>query len=247
MISNENLTALWSDLLKDEPASTKAILKLSKHPTSVTEFLATKLFPLNLAKQELIDTVSRLGSNNEQEWRAAEQKLNYFDPRLAMPLEEVLSLDTVQEYPARHRIVDVLSGRPIDAFYSATSQRFGFISLNKHDSNHGEIANFRGCKTEDDCGSSWWAEPKLENLNVGFSTPKVQWTRIVRSLALLESFESPEAHAIIKSVASGHPDVQPTKLARSMISLGNKKIEDSRANPHGFYFVSNEEKIKSSV
>lgn len=221
MISVQNLTAIWSDLLEDEPTSTRAILKLSKHPTSVTEYLATKLLPLKLTNQELIDTIAQLSSDNEQEWRPAYQKLNYYDPRLAMPLVEVLSLDAVQEYPARHRLVDVLSGRRIDEFHSATSQRYKFIKLARHDSDHGEIWNFRGSETGDNCGPSWWAEQKVENLNLEFNTPKMEWTRIVRSLALLESFDTTEAKTVIQSVASGHPDAQPTRVARSMVSTGN--------------------------
>ena len=222
-ISSESLMKLWSDLLESEPTSTRAILKLSKHPESVTEFLASKLPPLTMTEQELLDAIAQLGSDDEKNWRAAYQKLNYFDPRLALGLEEVLSLDAVQEYPARHRLVDVLSGRPIDESYSATRQRYKFIKLNKHESDDGDYFNFCGSETENTCGSSWWAEPKVENLNVGFSNPKMEWTRIVRALALLESFDTPEANAIIKSVATGHADAQPTKIARSIVSARDKK------------------------
>lgn len=222
-ISSENLTALWSDLLEHEPTATRAILKLSSHPESVTKFLATKLSPLKLTKEELFEIIADLGSDNAKTWRSAYHKLNYFDPRLAMGLEELLSLEAVQEYPARHRLVDILSGRPIDESYSATSQAYKFIKLNRYEGDDGEFFNFCGSETENNCGSSWWAEPKVENLNVGFSNPKMEWTRIIRALALLESFGTPEANTIIGSVATGHPDAQPTRIARSMVSAPNKK------------------------
>lgn len=221
-ISPETMTELWSHLLESEPTSTRAILRLAKHRESVTKFLATKLSPLKATEQDLLDLIAQLGSDDEQIWRAAYQKLNYFDPRLAMGLEEVLSLESVQEYPARHRLVDVLSGRSVDASYSATSQHYKFIKLIKHEGDEGGFFNFCGSETENTCGSSWWAEPKVENLNVGFSNPKMEWTRIVRALALLESFDTPEANAIIESVATGHVDAQPTKVARSMLSAQYK-------------------------
>jgi hypothetical protein len=42
--------------------------------------------------------------------------------------------------------------------------------------------------------------------------------RVMRLLALLEIFDTPEAYAIIETMASGHPDAQPTKVAQSMLS-----------------------------
>ena len=224
-VSPEQLTDLWSDLLESEPASTRAILKLSKHPASATKFLAAKLSPIMMTEQELRDAIAELGSDDEEKWRAAYRKLNYLDPRIAMGLEEVLSLEAVQQYPARHRLVDILSGRPVDEPYSATSQRYKFIKLNKHDDDgdDGEFFNFCGSETENTCGSSWWAEPKVENLNDGFSNPKLEWTRVIRALSLLESFDTPDANAIIESIATGHADAQPTKIARAIVAARNKK------------------------
>lgn len=222
-ISTEKLAALWGDLVQDEPTSTRAILQLAKHPTSATEFLSIKLSPLKLTKQDLLDLIAQLSSDNEQEWRHAYQKLSYYDPRLAIGLEELLSIKTVQEYPARHRLVDILSGRAVDEPYSATTKKYKFIKLNKHGKDDEEFFNFCGSDKEDTCGSSWWAEPKLASLNVGFSNPKSEWTRIIRSLAILESFGTSDANAIIEAVASGHPDAQPTKIALSMVTTGTNK------------------------
>ena len=222
-ISSENLSKLWADLLESEPTSTRAVLELSEHPELATRFLATKLLPLKIDEQELLETISDLGSDDEKEWRAAYQKLNYFDPRLAMGLEEVLLLEEVQDYPVRHRLVDVLSGRSVDDSFSATSRRYKFIKLNKHGDDDDTYFNFCGSETENTCGSSWWAEPNVEELNAGFSNPKKEWTRIVRALALLESFDTSEATAIIDSVANGHAEAQPTKIARSMVAAGNQE------------------------
>jgi hypothetical protein len=82
-----------------------------------------------------------------------------------MGLEEILSLEAVQEYPARHRLVDILSGQPVDESYSATSQRYKFIRLNRFEGDDGVYFNFCGSDTEDTCGSSWWAEAKAGRLH----------------------------------------------------------------------------------
>ena len=210
MKSPETLDALWSDLLEDEPASTQALLAMSKHSSEVTKFLEAKLVPLRLSREQLVKHIGKLDSNNEDEWREAVRTLEYFDPRLAMGLEELLSLKNVQTFPARHRLVDVLSGRPIDAPYSATTRAFQFVKLYEMvDKGY----NFRGGDDENSCRSSWWAEHRIDRLNDRFGNPKPEWTRIVRSLALLQSVDTSAAYSIIATVASGHPDAQPTKIA----------------------------------
>jgi hypothetical protein len=215
-ISPESLTELWSDLLESESTATRAVLKLSRHPESVTKFLATKLLPLKLDEQELHETIADLGSDDEKRWRAAFQKLNYFDPRLALGIEEILSIDSVQDYPARQRLVDVLSGRTVDGPYSAMGYKT--ITLSKIEGDDGAYYNFFGRESENSCGSSWWAESKVEKLNSGFSNQRVEWTRIVRALAVLESFNTSEATAIIESIATGHAQAQPTRVAREILS-----------------------------
>jgi hypothetical protein len=222
-LPDETLVQLWADLLENEPKCTKAVLRLSKYPKATTRFLATKLPPLKLSGLELLDAVWRLGSDSEEEWRAAYQKLNYFDPRLAMGLEEILALDAAKEFPARNRLVDILSGRSIDAPYSATSQRYQSIVLHQFKDDDQDFFNFVGSEKPGEGGTSWWAEPKVEALNVGFSNPKIEWTRMIRAITLLESFDTPEAYAIVEAVASGHPDAQPTRVAQSILAARGKK------------------------
>jgi hypothetical protein len=210
MKSPKTLDELWSDLLEDEPTATQALLAMSKRSTEVTQFLEAKLVPLRLSREQLIKYIEDLGSNNEDEWKEAFRTLEYFDPRLAMGLQELLSLKSVQTFPARHRLVDVLSGRQIDAPNSATTRAFQFVNLYEMGD---EGFNFRGGDDENSCLSSWWAEDRIDRLNDRFGNPKPQWTRIVRSLALLQSLDTLSALSIISAVASGHPEAQPTKIA----------------------------------
>lgn len=226
MLAHRHLSQLWADLLGGEPISTKAVLKLSKYPDLTTEFFASKLSPLKITTQELLGAITELGSDDDKQWRVAYQHLSYFDPRLAMGLEELLSLDTVQTYPARHRLVDLISGLSVDDPRSAIRQRYKVIKLVKVVGPDGEdFFNFCGGDTENTCRVNWWAEPRLERLYVWPMNEgtKTEWTRITRALALLESIDSPKAREIIRSVASGHPGAQPTKIARAILSAQSKK------------------------
>ena len=60
--------------------------------------------------------------------------------------------------------------------------------------------------------SSWWAEHRVERINLG-GNMKRKWTQTVRAIILLEHIGTPDAVAILRDMATGHPDAQPTKLA----------------------------------
>jgi hypothetical protein len=217
---NQRLESLWGDLLKVEPVATRAVLTMAKSQDNTTVFLIDKLKPLKLSKDRLTALIQQLGSKDDSDWRDAVRELEYYDPRLAMNVEELMALDSVQTYPIRHRLVDILSDRPVEEEYSATTRGYKFLKI-RTVGNDG--FNFCGGDKEEACGTSWWAEHKIERLNVGFSNSKKEWTRIIRSLALLESFESPEAIAAIETISSGHPEAQPTRIATEILTKRLKK------------------------
>jgi hypothetical protein len=66
---------------------------------------------------------------------------------------------------------------------------------------------------------SWRAEHKVGRINQpeGARTPKKKWTRAVRAIALLEHIGTPGAVAILKDMATGHPDAQTTRVARDCL------------------------------
>ena len=70
---------------------------------------------------------------------------------------------------------------------------------------------------DDGSGGSWWAESEVGRLNHTHGNPKPEWTRLVRALALLESFGTDKAIATVREMASGHPDAQPTRLANEIL------------------------------
>lgn len=200
----------WEALLGREPESTRAILQLAKTPGETIKFLAERLQPLKLTDDRLETLLGDLQSSDDGVWQSAFQELEYFDPRLASGLEDLLRLDSMNQAPARNRLVAVLSGRTTENIIN-----YKTISLRPVGD---DGFNFIGSDNLAPGGSSWWAEHKLERLNEVYSTQKHEWTRIVRAICLLESFGTPESLAIIKRLSEGHPDAQPTRVALEVLA-----------------------------
>ncbi len=112
-------------------------------------------------------------------------------------------MNTVTEAPARQRMVEVLSGRPAE---SLAGQQVNLRAIGQ-----GEGYNFVA-------QGSWWAEHKVARINsTGWGNTRTKWTRCVRALMLLEHVGTPEAVAVLRAMAQGHPDAQPTRVAKEAL------------------------------
>src|SRR5262249_30584310 len=141
---------------------------------------------------------------NEKVWKAAFEELEYFDPRLAIDLQTLM--DRYKEAPARQRMVEALSQRPAG-------------SLGTNEVNLRGIGRGGGFNFFAPASGSWWAEHRVDRINTyGWDFPKRKWTRAVRAIVLLEHIGTPDAVAILKEMATGHPDAQPTKVARDALA-----------------------------
>lgn len=197
------LEPFWADLEKGPAEATRAILKLSDQPTAVG-FLKEQLKPLKIDADFVKTLIQLLGSEDEGEWKTAFEELEYFDPRLAIPLETLM--DDVTEYPARSRLVEVLSGREAE---SLKGKKIELRPLRGGEGFNFFAQNF----------GSWWAEHRVSELNAkGWGNPKKKWTRAVRAIVLLEHIATPDALAILKDMAQGDPDAQPTRQAKESLA-----------------------------
>lgn len=190
------LEACWADLEKSEADATRALLKFADRPAQAATFFSERLRPLKIDADRVQTLLVNLGSDNEETWKAAYAELEYFDPRLAIDLETLMA--DVTTWPARQRMVEILSQRQVG-------------SLEGKDINIRSIGSGSGFNFFDG-RSSWWAEHRVERINLGGNL-KRKWTRAVRAIILLEHIGTPEALAVLRDMASGHPDAQPTKLA----------------------------------
>jgi hypothetical protein len=196
------MEAWWADLEKGEAEATRALLKLAAQPKETVAFLKAKMMPLKIDAERVKALLAKLNSDKEEVWKTAFEELEYFDPRLAIDLETLMA--DVTEAPARQRMIEVLSGRP------AGSLETKEVVLRKV--GQGEGFNFFA-------GGSWCAEHLVARLN---STPwgnlKKKWTRAVRAIMLLEHIGTPDAVAVLKELATGHADAQPTKAAKEAVA-----------------------------
>jgi tetratricopeptide (TPR) repeat protein len=193
---SDGVDGWWSDLEKTEAVAARALLKLADRPKETVDFLKTRLRPLKITTDRVQTLLVNLGSDNEETWKPAYEELEYFDPRLAIDLATLMN--DVTTSPARQRLVEVLSQRAMG-------------SLADKDVTIRQVGGGSGYNFFDGRGS-WWAEHQVERINIG-GNPKRKWTQAVRAIILLEHIGTPEAVAILRDMATGHPEAQPTKLA----------------------------------
>jgi hypothetical protein len=195
------LEEAWTRLERDDPEASQALLRFADRPADAVAFFRSKMKPLVLTTERLNGLLEKLGSPEEDVWKPAFEELEYFDPRLAAELP-VLMNDVIDS-PVRQRMVAVMSDRPAamvegkDVILRPVGRGYNFSSTP---------------------GGSWWAEP-----DVALLRPKKKWTRAVRAIVLLEHIATPDAVALLKDMAAGHPLAQPTRVAAEALErLGNK-------------------------
>ena len=66
--------------------------------------------------------------------------------------------------------------------------------------------------------NTWPAERRWTgSISTGHVRPG--WTRATRAIILLEHIATPDAIAILKDMATGHPDAEPTKAAKQALEI----------------------------
>jgi len=203
----------WTDLEKDEKDATRALLNLADRHEEAVAFLRSKLKPLKVSTGQIRALLLKLGSENPSVWRPAFEELEYFDPRLAIDLETLM--DHYKEAPGRQRMVEVLSGWKPGVL---DGKEIRLRRVNQDGFNFSAQPKM----------GSWWAEHQVDRIGIySPDNPKKKWTRAVRAILLLEHIGTPGAVAILKDMATGHPDAQPTKVARDCL----KRLVKSGKSP----------------
>lgn len=183
----------------------------------VVPFLKGKMKPLRITSGQAKALLLKLNSADEHLWKTAFEELEYFDPRLAIKLPEMM--DRVTQAPARQRLVELMSER------AAGSLAGKEINLNPV----GEGYNFFSQGV-----GSWWAEPKVALINsTRWGNTKRKWTRAERTIVVLKHIGTPEAISILRDMATGHPDAQPTRVAKetlTRVASGEKDLDACWAN-----------------
>lgn len=199
--SRQELEALWSDLYGEDPAAATAVIKLYKNADASVPFLKEKLQPLTLDAEECRKLLKDLGSSDEAVWREAWEKLDYLDPRLAIDLNTLMN--EVTDVPARTRMVELCSQHKADSLKGKNvtirpvGNDFNFFAANV---------------------GSWWAEHRVDRIGAYAGERKNAWRRAIRAVAVLEQINTAEAVKVLEQLAEGHPDAQPTKVAKESLA-----------------------------
>lgn len=206
---DQQMESWWDDLQKPEPWSCRALLDFSSKPDQAVAFFKTHLPPLKIEQKDLDDA---LANEDEKIWKPAFEKLQYLDPRLNQTLDTLMQ--NVTDPLARTRLVEILSGYEPDhlkghsiALRAVNNGLYIFTSDNRN---------------------SWIVESKVSKLDTeGGRLPKKQWARADRAIVLLQHIGTPEALAILKNLATGNPDAQPTKIAK--VAVDSLTVSDKSA------------------
>ena len=200
----------WVDLQKPEPWASAALLNFSARPQQAVVFIGTHLKPLKLDQKELDSLLDALGSDDAKVWAPAFEKLGYFDPRLNVNLETLMN--SAETTVRRNHLVELLNDEVAD------NRKGQNITLQPIHVGAG------GYDFLDNAGHRMWeVEDKVAGLDNSDKSHKKQWQRADRAIVLLQHIGTPEAVAVLKDLATGHPDARPTKIARAALaSLGEK-------------------------
>ena len=206
---NKQMEEWWVDLAKSEPDASRALLKFAFKFEKSIPFLKEKLKPLKIEAAEARQLIQKLGDSKEEVWKPAYEKLEYFDPRLAIDLETLM--DETKDKLTRSRLVALLSGR-LPHLYEGKEVTLRPLG-------NGEGYNFF------DGRGSWWAEHRVAMLrsDQGWGNPKMMWIRAVRAINLLDQIGSTEAMDVIRFMATGHPDAEPTVIAKARLAAKELK------------------------
>ena len=200
-VVDPQMKAWWDDLAKPEPFSTKALLDFSSKPDQAVAFIKENLRPLKLEQTDVEELLKALGSDDEKVWKSAVEKMQYLDPRLAMGIAALL--DTVEGQTARNRLIEILSDFPAEQLKGAT------VLLRRS----GEYWIFYSSNPNGG-SKSWYVEPKVAKLDFEGQARKKSWQRADRAVVLLQHIGTPAAIAVLKEMAEGNPEAQPTKIAK---------------------------------
>lgn len=203
----------WEMLAENEPDCTEAVLYFAKRSDEAVSYFDEHLAPLRLDEATFLEIKQELESDDEATAKAAFEKFAYLDPRLAFGLEEIM--DKVEEGIVRTRMVEVLSGRRFDSLEGTD------VQLRKIGGGDDVSFNFKSG------AGSWWAEANISRLGIGVFLAKPQWTRAIRAVKILEDINTPEATKILSRMAQGHPEAQPTIIAKK---IAMKRKLEKRVN-----------------
>lgn len=200
----KKMESQWADLINVQPGGRRkshaALIQLSLRPKVTTAFIAERLMPLKTDARQIKALLIDLGSDDLKTWTAAFDSIRYFDPRLVGDLKDFIDEAPTVNSKKRLAVSLISHQNPLEISP-------GEFTYNVHDE---IILNFNIVAP---MGTQCWAaERSIKNVT------KPEWTRAEIALDLLEHFDTPEAWAVVTSMATGHPGAGPTIAAKAALA-----------------------------
>jgi RNA polymerase sigma factor (sigma-70 family) len=216
--------AAWNDLYRDEPYASRAVLELASSPKTAMKVFTEKgkLRPLKADKEQIKKWVNDLGSDKEAVWKEAYRELDYFDPVLALTPSEAWA--EAKTHAAKHRLAALMTGKPeVMGVPDPVRQDVGDMNLVLRDRQYKVVVQQLPFPEPLDAptrsGRGAWKETHEYPVAVRVEdVRRPAWTRATRAVVILEHIRTPEALALLKELATGHPNAQPTVVAKQAVA-----------------------------
>ncbi len=191
----------WDGLLSGEPIqATGWALSLRDRPDDVKR-LAEVLPAIEAAPDDVKGWLKALNDDDPKVWKPAFERLLYFRPLLAVPIQTQCELMTTDHGRAAlfhlTRFAPGVPGKVDVREGSSLGVRDGRV----------ELSSFAGGRVEVESTA-------VQTL--GELTP-IHWQRARLAVVVLERVKTDEAKAVLKQLADGHPDILPTKEAKAAL------------------------------
>ena len=204
----------WRNLLlSDEPHASRAVLELASSPRATVPLLQRKLKPLKTSAEEVKKLIADLASDKDDVWKPAFEELSYLDPRLALDPDAAFA--EAKAPLARQRLAAILVDSPDPTKFAPTvgGQRIeltgGGVRTPQRVYTLTVTADGRGSPA----GQTFPIPAGVADIR------RASWLRAARAVSILEHLRTPEALALLKEMATGHPDALPTLAAKNAYVL----------------------------
>ena len=184
----------------DLTAIARRLFALIDDPKAVA-MLKPRLPAIKADKAQVKGWLKDLGSDEVKVWQAAYQSLQYHHPSLALSLaEQIEAVDSPRARSLLFCLWQQCESGMTTSYPDPTLSADGTHLALSYPFNGGKGTATMRCQTAPLAGLS----------------PK-PWTRVRLTVLALERLGTPDAVAVLKQVADGHPDILPTQEAKAAL------------------------------
>ncbi|MEO2090611.1 MAG: hypothetical protein ABGY75_14090 [Gemmataceae bacterium] len=198
--SAKRFDRIWRQFWDGEPIATaRGLFALIENPETAA-LLKPKMLPIRADKKQITMWLKALNSDDEKVWKPAYHSLMYHQPLLAVSVED--QIEAVTNDAGRSRLMAVYSP---DSPNGTVRVRQDFNLTIDGERLLGVV--HRG-------GSEAREYVTIQPLAEYTPAP---WRQVRLAVLALERAKSPEAVAVLKQLADGHPAIRPTRDAKAAL------------------------------